>query len=218
MDTRISPAKDARRRRILDVARAAFLCGGYAGTSMSSIATQLGGSKTTLWTYFSGKPDLFIAVADDMIKEYVDYINDSLVDNQDVAATLRRFGEDMLMAVMASPISALIRIVTAEAGRFAELGALFHQHGLGHGWQILSAYMSRAQRAGRLNADTDCLLAAQHFIALCQARHYQQHMTGGAPLPTKADVATDVDHAVTTFMRAFASHAPMAPPPPANGG
>lgn len=37
---------------------------------MSSIAGQVGGSKTTLWAYFPSKEDLFAAVVDDVVEQY----------------------------------------------------------------------------------------------------------------------------------------------------
>ena len=44
-----------RRKAFVDAAREAFFAHGYAGTTMSSIASAVGGSKTTLWSYFPSK-------------------------------------------------------------------------------------------------------------------------------------------------------------------
>src|SRR5579863_8801536 len=57
-----SPRSDAKRRAIMQVARAAFLARGYAATSMSEIAAKLGGSKGTLYNYFRSKEELFEAL------------------------------------------------------------------------------------------------------------------------------------------------------------
>ncbi len=46
--------RHSRRETILDVAAQWFLEHGYDGTTMSAIATALGGSKGTLWNYFPG--------------------------------------------------------------------------------------------------------------------------------------------------------------------
>ena len=45
-------SRRSRREAILEVAARSFFAHGYAATSMSSIAGELGGSKGTLWTYF----------------------------------------------------------------------------------------------------------------------------------------------------------------------
>jgi len=62
-----SNAGALRRRRILLLARRQFLEHGYAGTSMSRIARELGGSKTTLWSYFPSKAALFAATLEGAI-------------------------------------------------------------------------------------------------------------------------------------------------------
>jgi TetR/AcrR family transcriptional regulator, mexJK operon transcriptional repressor len=46
---------EVRREIILNVAMQSFLKHGYAGTTMSVIAETLGGSKGTLWSYYSSK-------------------------------------------------------------------------------------------------------------------------------------------------------------------
>src|SRR3546814_2195616 len=59
-----------RRKAFVEAARKGFLANGYAGTTMSSIASAVGGSKTTLWTYFPSKEALFEAVVDDIVDYY----------------------------------------------------------------------------------------------------------------------------------------------------
>lgn len=63
-------ASAQRRKAFVDAARSAFFSQGYAGTVMSSIASQVGGSKTTLWSYFPSKEEFFSAVVDDIIEQY----------------------------------------------------------------------------------------------------------------------------------------------------
>src|SRR6185436_3060840 len=47
---------------ILEVAREVFRQKGYAAASMAEMSARLGGSKGTLYSYFSSKEDLFTAV------------------------------------------------------------------------------------------------------------------------------------------------------------
>lgn len=58
-DNKGSDASAQRRKAFIDAARSAFFSQGYARTVMSSIASQVGGSKTTLWSYFPSKEELF---------------------------------------------------------------------------------------------------------------------------------------------------------------
>ena len=197
-------ARDERRQRIIGVARDLFLTHGYTATSMSQVAAAVGGSKTTLWSYFRSKQDLFIAVADELIAHYFDPIEDLLDEAQEFRTTLERVGRVALDAGLSPTVTALIRIVTAEAGRFPELGRLFHERGLGRGWTLLAAFMERARAAGFLRPACDCAVAARQFLALCQSHAYQQVMMGGAASPSPATIEADVSAAVDTFLRAFA--------------
>src|SRR3546814_10130821 len=51
--------RTAQRSHILAIARRHFLARGYAATTMSAIAADVGGSKATLWNHFKSKDDLF---------------------------------------------------------------------------------------------------------------------------------------------------------------
>ena len=66
---RARPEGDEKREHILKVAYAAFLGEGYAATSMSSIAAKVGGSKATLYNYFSSKEELFAAVIEEKCRD-----------------------------------------------------------------------------------------------------------------------------------------------------
>lgn len=196
-------SSDDRRQRIILVAMALFLEKGFARTSMSQIAATVGGSKTTLWSYFTSKNDLFMAVADHVIERYFDPVERHLAQSHSLTEDLHRIGRSMLAAAMSPEISGLIRIATAEAKHFTELGAMFHDRGLGRGWQVIAAYLDRAKRDGQLVVDCDTAVAARQFISLCQAHWYQMVLLGGALRPTQRELDADVDAAVDTFTRAF---------------
>ena len=53
--------RETTRETILQIAGDMFLEEGFAGTSMSGIATRLGGSKGTLYNYFESKEELLEA-------------------------------------------------------------------------------------------------------------------------------------------------------------
>src|SRR3546814_4420702 len=82
--------KTQRRASILEVARLSFFEKGYAATTMSGIAATLGGSKSTLWRYFSSKEELFAAVLDDATAEFKRELGELLLSHQGVRNTLMR--------------------------------------------------------------------------------------------------------------------------------
>src|SRR3546814_16272292 len=58
--------------------------------TMSGIAATLGGSKSTLWRYFSSKEGLFAAVLDDATAEFKRELGELLLSHQGVRNTLMR--------------------------------------------------------------------------------------------------------------------------------
>jgi len=55
----------ARQKQIISVASELFLAKGYDCTTMSAIAAELGGSKSTLWHHFPSKEALLTAVIEE---------------------------------------------------------------------------------------------------------------------------------------------------------
>ncbi len=53
---------EEKRQAILEIAKDSFTKQGFEQTSMSHIAKMLGGSKATLYNYFSSKEEIFTAV------------------------------------------------------------------------------------------------------------------------------------------------------------
>ena len=58
-------ADNAKRRQIIEGARAVFLAQGFDAASMNDIARKAGVSKGTLYVYFDSKEALFVAITDE---------------------------------------------------------------------------------------------------------------------------------------------------------
>lgn len=204
MATTLSPPpsiQDLRREAFVAAARAAFFQNGYAGTTMSAISAQVGGSKTTLWTYFPSKQDLFTAVVDDIVEHYGCALSVELSPDLPVAEVLEHFAAAMLSTMLSPPIINLHRVVTGEVGRFPELGRLFYERGPKRGKALLGDYMARVMAQGRLR-DGDPALASRQFAAMCQSHSFQLALFGiEAPSPDM--VARDITAAVDSFLRAW---------------
>lgn len=59
----LTPLKIIRREKILDAAQQVFVQSGFRATTMEGIASAVCMSKATVYSYFSDKDDLFVAVA-----------------------------------------------------------------------------------------------------------------------------------------------------------
>ena len=205
--TEVVAPQDIRRSAFVNAAREAFFTYGYAGTTMSSIAVAVGGSKTTLWSYFPSKQDLFVAVVDDLVETYGTALEVPIDPHAPVEEALRRFATGMMAIVQSPPIIDLHRLVTGEAGRFPELGALFYERGPARGRAKLSAYIEGAMRDGRMRTG-DPGKAAGQFVMLCQSGAYQHRMFGLSSGDNSDTIAADVDAAIDMFMRAWVHSSP----------
>ncbi|KGB52490.1 Transcriptional regulator, TetR family [Sphingopyxis sp. LC81] len=198
----LDDAAAMRRKAFVDAARELFFANGYAGTTMSSIASKVGGSKTTLWTYFPSKEDLFAAVVDDIVAQYGDALAIDLPLDEPVPDVLRTFGNLLMTKLTATPILSLFRLVVGEAERFPHLAETFYERGPRRGKARAAVWVGEKMVRGEIRMG-DPMRAVQQFTGLCQSGVYQFAMLN---LPESRDLdrlREDVDAAVDTFYRAW---------------
>lgn len=197
----------ARRQAFVDAARELFFANGYAGTTMSSIAGKVGGSKTTLWTYFPSKEDLFAAVLDDLVDTYGQALRVDLPLDLPVPEVLVRFGRTLMDTILSTPILALQRLVIAEAERFPHLAELFYDRGPRRGKARLAVWMAEKMASGELRQG-DPMQAVYDFTGLCQGGLYQHALLGLPDGRDHARIIDAVDVAAETFCKAWAAASP----------
>jgi AcrR family transcriptional regulator len=198
----IRTGRDERREAILRIAHQAFLADGYSGTSMSSIAARVGGSKATLYNYFPSKEDLFLAVVQARCDEVGGLLDQGRLEGGDFAAVVTRFGERFLPLVLSDDFIATYRMMIGEASRFPEIGQTFYEAGPRQGVRRLGAFMAEAIKSGDLRND-DPEMMAQYFFDLCMANLHHRRLWNVKPDPTPAEIKANVTRAVSIFMAAF---------------
>lgn len=194
--------RDARREAILDIAAEVFLTEGYDAASMSTIASKVGGSKSTLYNYFKSKEEIFQA----HIERYCDWQREAMFslldDGGDLKTALTHVGRRYLTNVLSDRNMRHFRLITAAAERTPDLGRAFYEAGPMRGAQILGDYLARAKADGRIHAE-DPLAAAHQFIGLCQNRLLKARLVNYVGEPSLAEVDAEVQAAVATFLAAF---------------
>ncbi len=75
---------EEKRQAILEIAKYSFTKQGFEQTSMSHIAKMLGGSKATLYNYFSSKAAIFTAVMESSATEQIALSSHTLAPNLDL--------------------------------------------------------------------------------------------------------------------------------------
>lgn len=199
-----------RRENILKVAAGSFLKGGYASTTMSAIAAALGGSKGTLWSYFSSKEELFAAVIDHASAAYRARLSEILeAPCDDVAATLRRVCSSIVTKVTSTEAVALQRLVMAETARFGEMGRIFYDRAPQKTYELLAQFLRGAIDRGQLRREDEPIDMARMLVSLCLAGTQQRLLAGILERATPAQITADVERAVKVFTRAYA---PMPEP------
>jgi AcrR family transcriptional regulator len=197
-----------RQAAIVAIARRSFLENGYAATSMSTIAAEIGGSKATLWAHFPSKEALFAAVLDDLSAHFRRELEDALRPGRDLRTTLMGFGE-RFAAKLTSPASlSLHRLIVGEGGRFPEIGIQFAERGPSVLIEHVGAYLAGEMAKGELR-QADPRLAARHLVSFIQALQ-QTCLWNPAASQDAAAVSDYVRTSVDAFMRAYAPEADPA--------
>lgn len=201
--TRRDQNRKVRQAAIVAAARAAFLEHGYASTSMSTIAAELGGSKGTLWAYFPSKEDLFAAVLDDVTSSFRQNLDDALRPGRDCRTTLLDFSERFLLKMLHPDSIRLQRLIVGESGRFPEIGRIFYARGPQFVLERLSDYIRGRMEAGELRTD-DPMQAAMNLVQLSQAQQ-SLRLWGILGIPEAGEIHAHAVRTLDLFNRAYAA-------------
>jgi AcrR family transcriptional regulator len=191
----------AKRRQILDGARAVFMDLGYDGASMGVIARAAGVSKGTLYVYFADKNRLFEAIVEQESLEQGKAVF-NLDPERDVTVTLREFGQAYIQLLCRPGGGSAIRTVMAIAERMPDVGRRFYERVLAYTINRLAQFLDAKVKDGQLAID-DCELAATQFMQMCQATLFQPFIFQAAPAPTPEQIARVVDSAIRMFLAAY---------------
>ena len=198
-----SGKSELRRRAILDVAKEAFLSQGFAATSMSEIATRLGGSKGTLYNYFRSKEELFAALMVDICQGPANAVFDHMPPPEgDLRDGLIELGSGLLNFILSGASMDIHRVVVAESGRFPQLGRIFYETGPERGQEKMADYFVGLIAAHKVKA-VDPFMAAQRFKDLVLSDIYSRRLWGVIGDLSQAQVRAHVEESVDIFLAAF---------------
>ena len=193
---------DEKRQLIIDTAYRLFRANGFEKTSMSEITTQVGGSKATLYNYFSSKEELFVECMFGIADNYLEGVFSHLQDPAgDIRTALQGFGENVTQVICSPEIVAAQRLMIAEAGR-AGIGKLFYEK-INSLQAQTAAFIQGAMNAGKLRRG-DAGLAAAQFKALMEAELHDSYLLCVRTMPpNEVEIAAITGRAVDTFLRAY---------------
>jgi AcrR family transcriptional regulator len=192
----------AKRRQIIEGARAVFLAQGFDAASMNDIARAAGVSKGTLYVYFRHKEQLFEAIVEQECEAQAEGIFELDSDDHDVEAVLTRLGFAYVRFLCRPEKASAIRTVIAIADRMPELGRKFYESGPAKGIAKLAAYIAAQVEAGVLVVN-DCEVAAAQLMEAYQAMLFKSMVFNFAGEPSAAQLERVVPIAVKVFFAAY---------------
>jgi AcrR family transcriptional regulator len=182
---------DEKRQAIVDAAIAVFEESGYERASMTSIASKVGGSKATLYNYFSSKEALFAASMTHALEERGERVLKTLEEPGEVGRVLRAFGERHL-EFLAHPDMLAIQRTVINDGHATGVGREVYQIGPQRIIDALAAFLAARHATGEIVV-AHPELAALQFKALLEAGIVEPLLYGSEPisdLRQAAEVAT----------------------------
>jgi len=191
-------AESAKRRQILDGARAVFLALGFDAASMGEIARVARVSKGTLYVYFDSKERLFQEIVQEQCRSHAEQVFALDSGDHDVEAVLTRLGRGFVRFLCRPNGVSPLRTVISIADRMPEIGKTFYETGPAFGIARVARYLEDQVTAGVL-AIEDCELAAAQFLDSCQSTTFKPMLFNASERPGDERI----DHVVTTAVRTF---------------
>jgi AcrR family transcriptional regulator len=199
---------EEKRQLILAVARETFREKGYAGASMAEISARLGGSKGTLYTYFTSKEELFAEVIVAMAKAHGETLVRELEQARDIKTALRTFARKTVRRFCTPEFVDFRRMHIADGGR-SRIGKLVYDNGPKLFIQRVADVFAVQVRAGHFR-DTDPWQASIHLLGLIRAGLVDNLLDGVIDHASEEEIEATADAAVDVFLRAYAAE-PQSP-------
>lgn len=195
--------KSEERRDAIVAAAAELFCEcGYEAASMSTIAARIGGSKATLYNYFTSKEEILLAVLLAHGERHARDIFGLLLANRSgsLETNMIRFGTAYLKLVTSDRIIALLRLVIAENVRGA-IGRQFYEAGQENAWSKVESLFAAEIEKGTLRK-ADPRIMAEHLKGLYSFDLFRC-LVAGTPQLTDEEAQRGAQAVTDMFLRAY---------------
>lgn len=194
--------QDERLAELLDVAAEVFIAEGFAAASTNEIARRANASKTTFYSRFPTKEDLFLAVIERRTAKIFSQVA-RFPEQQSLEQTLKDFSKDVLLIALSPEQISLIRMVSMEASRYPELATRLYENGPKKAEKALAGYLSDQITKGVLRKE-DALTMARNLLNLITGSPIRWFVLGFDPSPLgKRALKKHVEGAIDLFLRAY---------------
>lgn len=192
----------AKRQAILDVAMQAFRELGYERTSMSEIRARVGGSKATLYNYFSSKEELFFESIFLSIEDEFEAAHSALDPNsENIKESLYVFGEKFLAFLYSPDMFANRKLTITESAR-TNLGKIAFERGISRSHRIIENFLNEAIKLKKLK-ECDVIVATKHLCALLESEILMQFLMNVKNEISTEEIKEITKRAVDVFILAY---------------
>lgn len=188
---------EEKRQEILNIANDLFLESGFDGISMSDIATKVGGSKATLYGYFSSKEEIFVAVMMANARKLAEKAFSALDEKVPLDKKLVRFGYEYLAFILSQDMIDMKRRVMAHSDK-VDIASQVYKCGIATSWQRVAELLERGMKEKKVKK-SDPWLAAMQFKSLLEADLMTKRLFGIDKKLNKKILPTAVDNALKVF-------------------
>lgn len=192
---------EEKRDEIVRVATDLFQQFGYDRCSMAVISEHLGGSKATLYGYFSSKEELLRAVLDCQVATDADHIMRDFPARDDLRESLIMLGTAYLNKRMSPlPLMNIRTIVTQPAE--STMGKDFYDNIIRPAFHRLTEKFAALIEQGKLKeADPEVMML--HWKGLCDWDFFEQRLLGAIDGPDPKLVKKAVTLAADAFLMLY---------------
>ncbi len=191
-----------RIAELLDIAAEVFITDGFAAASTNKIASLANASKTTFYSRFPTKEDLFLAVVERRMSRIFEQIV-SFPRSSSMETSLRKFSANLLRIALSPEQIALIRMISMESGRYPELAKRFYEIGPKRGEEALAAYLALQIERDQLRKE-DPLMMAQQLMSLVTGGSVRWFVLGFDTEPvSESSLKKHIDGVVKLFLLAY---------------
>lgn len=184
---------------ILNVATQLFLERGYDAVSLDDILERVGGSKTTLYSYYGSKEGLFAAMIQTTCRKKLAPLLAIDVTARDPREGLAAIGKQFLSMISDPHGRAVFRAMISEAQRFPDLASTFFTAGPEAIIRVLRRTIEHWQRKGLLRSGNAEMLAV-HFLGLIMGNFQLKSLLGLCDTLTERQINSWVGRGVEIFL------------------
>jgi len=187
---------------ILDAATDLFLEQGYQEASITKLLNRFGGSRETIYRHFRSKEELFAAVLDHQLKDYLEFMLSLDIKSNDLKEGLMEWSSALVGVVTSERYIKLRRLVISEVANRSELGRIYFDHTYMKGTTAITEFLSRQQEKGRLKA-IDCVRMTSYLVGMMLYEIMHARIMNVMPEPTKEQISYLTEQVLDDFITVF---------------